>query len=200
MEQTHSPRHRGRVLVIDDDDTARTGIVRILEGNNFEVFELVSPIGAVELMLRKGVEAVVIDVNMPTMRGERVVELFRKHKRLKDLVIVLVSGDDEVLEELGGRFGDIKVLSKAELRMELATVLRVALAPKPHRTTDELWAARFPSRAPGRGRDDPSEERPLGERILEYDQDPPQVSGSVEVDTGDEEELPWLRSKKSQNG
>lgn len=80
------------VLVIDDDETARTVIRAILVDAGYEVHTSPSPIGATRLVKDHGVSAVVCDLNMPAMRGDALARLFRQSRALKDVRLVLVSG------------------------------------------------------------------------------------------------------------
>ena len=85
------------VLVIDDSDIARAAMARALSAAGLKVVELPSPIGATSAILRSQARVVVVDVNMPSMRGDKLAALFRKSDRFQTLKIVLVSGNDTVL-------------------------------------------------------------------------------------------------------
>lgn len=103
------------VLVIDDSDIARESMKRALAAAGLRVIDLPSPIGATSAILRTQARVVVIDVNMPTMRGDKLACLFRKTERLGDLRIVLVSGNDTAqLEELAREAQANAVVAKSE--------------------------------------------------------------------------------------
>ncbi len=80
-----------RVLVIDDDEIAREIIGDILRGAGHEVFELSSAMGATQAVYRHNVDAVVLDVNMPTVKGDKLAGLLRGSKKGESLWVVLVS-------------------------------------------------------------------------------------------------------------
>ncbi|AKF04756.1 response regulator [Sandaracinus amylolyticus] len=91
------------VLVIDDSDIARESMKRALAGAGLRVVDLPSPIGATSAILRTQPRLVVIDINMPSMRGDKLASLFRKTEKLGDLKIVLVSGNDTTQLEVLAR-------------------------------------------------------------------------------------------------
>jgi twitching motility two-component system response regulator PilG len=103
------------VLVIDDSDVARTSMKRALTAAGLRVVDLPSPIGATSLILRAQPQVVVIDVNMPSIQGDKLAALFRKTVRLGQLRIVLVSGlEANSLEALARDAGADAIVAKSE--------------------------------------------------------------------------------------
>lgn len=80
-----------RVLVIDDDDVARELLVGTLEKAGHLVFPLPSAIGATREIFQHAIDAVVIDVMMPDINGDKLARVLRQNSRGKRLAIVLVS-------------------------------------------------------------------------------------------------------------
>lgn len=120
---TAEPRHR--VLVIDDSVSARTAAKEILDRAGFEVFALPSAIGATRLILRNRIEAVVVDLSMPGLSGDRLVGLLRENPRLRGLIVVIVSGESpEELKRVAESTQVDGVLSKESMGRELPTLLR----------------------------------------------------------------------------
>lgn len=119
------------VLVIDDDDIARELIVSILEGGGFTAFDLPSPIGATRTITDNDITVVVLDLLMPVLSGDKLAKMLRSNRRLKDLVIVLVSSCD--LDDLRREAVRVKanaVVGKAALRKELIPAIKKALRDK----------------------------------------------------------------------
>jgi DNA-binding NarL/FixJ family response regulator len=87
------PERGATVLVIDDSDISRAEMTRVLEAAGMTVIGLASPIGATRVMLGGNVKAVVIDVEMPSLRGDRLAALFRGNPRMNGIGVVLVSGE-----------------------------------------------------------------------------------------------------------
>jgi CheY-like chemotaxis protein len=117
-----------KVLIIDDREEAREYMSRLLKDAGYEVFEQGSPIGATRVIIRMGIRVVVIDVNMPAMRGDKLAQLFRENPRFEDLGLVLVSGEPEdELRRIGKEVRADAVVSKAALSDALVSeVTRLA--------------------------------------------------------------------------
>jgi CheY-like chemotaxis protein len=105
-----------RVLVIDDDDIARMAMVDLLESAGHRVSELPSPIGATQKLLQEHIDVVVLDVMMPSLRGDKLANLLRKNPRLQHLGVILVTGalPDE-LHEVAGQVEAHAVIEKARI-------------------------------------------------------------------------------------
>ncbi|WP_437611225.1 response regulator [Sorangium sp. So ce834] len=115
------------VLVIDDSEIAREEVSRLLRSAGFQVVALPSPIGATQAIVRHQARIVVVDVFMPTIRGDRLLNLFRKNQRLGHLSVILMSGHSErELEQLQMEVQADAVLSKRNLDRLPAIVRRLA--------------------------------------------------------------------------
>lgn len=129
-----------RVLVIDDDDIARELLCSTLRDDGHEVFELASAIGASMQVFRHQIDAVVLDVMMPDINGDRLARLLRNNSKGDELVIVLVSARPvEELRALATLATADAVVAKDRVRQELGAALARA-----HRR-------KRPRRAPGSG-------------------------------------------------
>jgi CheY-like chemotaxis protein len=110
------PRDPIRVLVIDDDDIARMAMVDLLASAGYQVSDLPSPIGATQKLLHDQIDVVVLDVMMPSLRGDKLATLLRKNPRLQHLGVILVTGalPDE-LQEVAGQVEAHAVIEKARI-------------------------------------------------------------------------------------
>jgi CheY-like chemotaxis protein len=109
-----------RVLVIDDDDVSRELLCSVLESAGHTTLSLPTPIGATQLIQEQNIQAVVIDVMMPALTGDRLAQLLKKNPRFRDLGIVLVTGDSsQDLESLARKAGAHCVVSKGAVRQQL---------------------------------------------------------------------------------
>jgi DNA-binding response OmpR family regulator len=117
-----------RVLLIDDDDVAREFLAELLREAGHEVFELPSPIGATRTILSEGIEAVVLDVFMPDMDGDKSAKMLRENSRLAGLAIILISGSElGKLEEIAARVKADAVVCKSDARTTLVPTVQSAL-------------------------------------------------------------------------
>ena len=115
------------VLVIDDSEIARDEVSRVLRAAGFHVVALRSPIGATQAIVRQKARVVVVDVFMPTLRGDRLLTLLRKNQRLGHLGIILMSGHAErELDPLQLELQADAVVAKRHLDRLPALVKRLA--------------------------------------------------------------------------
>lgn len=113
-----------RVLVIDDDEVVLVAICDLLEGDGHKVFTQISPIGATQAIIKNEIDVVVVDLNLPEMRGDSVVRLIRSWDRLKDLPVIMISGAaTDSLEQMRKSFPAIQVLSKSVLETDLSQAI-----------------------------------------------------------------------------
>jgi CheY-like chemotaxis protein len=80
------------VLLIDDSDTSRAITRRQLEVHGYRVYERNTPLGATKEIVQLRIDVVVIDVDMPVMRGDAFAALLRRNPRLAHVAVVLLSG------------------------------------------------------------------------------------------------------------
>jgi CheY-like chemotaxis protein len=85
---------RDRVLVIDDCAASRTTTAALLGAAGYVTFEQPSAIGATRMLLNHAIPAVVVDLGMPGLSGEKLIDVLRKNRRLDGLVIVVVTSID----------------------------------------------------------------------------------------------------------
>lgn len=130
------PQMVSRVLLIDDDDIAREYLASLMRDAGHEVFELPSPIGATRTILSEGIEAVVLDVFMPDMDGDKSAKMLRENSRLSALAIVLVSSSEpEKLREIAERVKADAIVCKADARTNLVSTVRAAIRARSRNRT-----------------------------------------------------------------
>ena len=123
-----------KALVIDDDDIAREVIVSVLQEGGYEAFDLPSPIGATQLILKEGIELVVVDLIMPALSGDKLAKMLRQNQRLSGLIIVLVSSSSlDQLRLLAASVQADAVVYKGDIRNELLPALASARAAQARR-------------------------------------------------------------------
>ena len=116
-----------RVLVIDDDDVAREIIVDVLARDGHDVSSLPSPIGATKHIVENQIEVVVLDVMMPSMRGDKLAALLGRNPKLKNLGVVLVtSARAEDVSVLADAVSSVTIVAKDGLQADLPMAVRRA--------------------------------------------------------------------------
>jgi CheY-like chemotaxis protein len=112
------------VLVIDDCEIARAEMSHRLSTAGFRVSNLASPIGATRAIVDQSIDVVISEVQMPSIRGDRLAALFRGNPRFSNLGVILVTGGNEAeLAQLREVAQADAVLSKGSLE-RLVTLVR----------------------------------------------------------------------------
>lgn len=83
-----------KILVIDDLEEIRNLVKRVL-GREHEVFAIESWVHAKEYIYNHDLDLILMDVNMPSLSGDKLTEVLMKTVKNKSLKIVLFSAMDE---------------------------------------------------------------------------------------------------------
>lgn len=115
------------ILNVDDSMTMRKIVTLALKSQGHTVLEAENGAQALELLAAQGVNAIVLDINMPVMNGIEFLKEFKKTGGpSKTPVIVLTTqGEDALKEEalaLGAKAFMIKPFQKEELVAMIAKV------------------------------------------------------------------------------
>lgn len=97
---------RRRIMVIDDSLVVRRIIEAILVKNGFIVNSFADGIDAITSLQRGLVprpDLVLLDIVLPTMDGYSVARLFKQHKDLRDLQIIMITSRDGVFDRMRGQ-------------------------------------------------------------------------------------------------
>jgi two-component system chemotaxis response regulator CheY len=100
------------VLVVDDSSVMRAMIIRTLRMSGLplgEIHEAANGAEALRLLDEHWIDLALVDINMPVMNGEELVEKVRQNPETQDLAVVVVSTEGsmtriEKLKELGAGF------------------------------------------------------------------------------------------------
>jgi CheY-like chemotaxis protein len=142
------------VLVIDDDEVVLAAVADLLEAEQFKVSCHSSPAGAADLAAGgPGLAAVVLDLNMPIMRGDNVARMFLSRASLRDLPIVFLSGEaPAALNSVRMKMPKVRVVAKADMETALVPALREAIAERAGRIQSRGWGSEpSAAEAPGTG-------------------------------------------------
>lgn len=113
------------VLVIDDNEIALASIRALLEQAGVAVECLPTAIGATQVILRHGIRVVVADLNMPAVTGSSLVTMLRKNPRLRDVSVVLISGDPpDSLTLVAAQVGAAGSVSKQDMHQALVPMVQ----------------------------------------------------------------------------
>ncbi len=122
-----------RVLIVDDSSVMRAFIRRVLELSGLEIgrcLEASNGEEALRLLEDNWVDAVLTDINMPTMDGEELLRRMSEHAVLRLIPVLVVSTDRtdgrvQKMLTLGAKGYITKPFTPETLREELERSLAV---------------------------------------------------------------------------
>ena len=117
----------GRILIVDDDDSVRTVLRRILEGAGYDVAEASDAFRALDQLDLRPPDATVLDLKMPGMDGLGLMENLRR-RGLEIPVVVLTGHGDEFTSRECLDAGAAAFLTKPPDRAELLLAVKGAVA------------------------------------------------------------------------
>jgi DNA-binding response OmpR family regulator len=128
----------GRILVVDDEESVRTLLVRLLTMQGYEVLEAADGATGLEIIASANPDIVLLDLVLPPHDGLDVLAEVRERSMVP--VILLTGKGDESDRVVGLRMGAddyiVKPFSSAELSARIESVLRRVRAPAVPATTE----------------------------------------------------------------
>ncbi|MCP4578348.1 MAG: response regulator [Deltaproteobacteria bacterium] len=82
------------VLIVDDSRIMRTMILKTLQMTGIslgEIFQAGNGREGLESLERNWIDLAIVDINMPVMNGEEMIDHMRKNPEMQDLPVVVVS-------------------------------------------------------------------------------------------------------------
>jgi len=92
---------RKRVLVVDDDHDTLDYLSVLLGDNGYDVCTAADEPTAIARLADFSADAVIMDVMMPGRSGLGLLVKLRANPRWRDISVIVVTGDDRVLEDHG---------------------------------------------------------------------------------------------------
>lgn len=83
-----------RVLVVDDEKVVRDGCHRVLYGKGYDVATAENGQQALDLLASDSVDLILLDLKMPVLSGEEVLEI--TCKEYKDIPVIIITGHGTV--------------------------------------------------------------------------------------------------------
>ena len=111
---------KARILVIDDDEKLLGAVRRLLTAAGFDVITSESPLRLPQLVQRERPDLVLLDIEMPALTGEHVLEMTELFDFLREIPIVLHSArSEEDLQSLVERSNAVGYIKKTGNPMSL---------------------------------------------------------------------------------
>ncbi len=120
----------GNILIVDDSVTVRQMVKRTLAMAGLDIGEIYEAGNGIEALARLAdhhVDVMMVDINMPTMNGIKLLERIKQNARLRDIPIVIASteGSQTRIDQLrrDGAFGYVRKPFKPEQVRDVLTPL-----------------------------------------------------------------------------
>jgi DNA-binding response OmpR family regulator len=94
-----------KILLVEDDESVRQLVRVTLEMNDYEVVEATDGLEGLLLLEMHRPAAVVLDLMMPDVGGERMLAQLRAAPETKRIPVVIITGKPEVAPEVIGLVG-----------------------------------------------------------------------------------------------
>ena len=83
-----------KIMVVDDEKVVRDGCHRVLTGRGYEVIPAENGQIALDILANDAVDMILLDLKMPVMSGEEVLEI--TGKRYPDIPVIIITGHGTV--------------------------------------------------------------------------------------------------------
>ncbi len=116
-DKTYSDERNSYLLVIDDDETNRSMLQRMLESEGFTVHVAENGKTGIEYINKSKPALIFLDIMMPVMNGFEFVEALRKNPEWCDIPVITVTGHDLSDEERSRLYGQVEsIITKDNLQ------------------------------------------------------------------------------------
>jgi HAMP domain-containing protein/signal transduction histidine kinase/PleD family two-component response regulator len=96
-------RETRRLLVVEDDERQRSSIIELIgSGEDVQITGVASSEAALDRLAEKRFDCMVLDLNLPHLKGFDLLEVIKKDERLRDLPVIVYTGKDLTTREEEG--------------------------------------------------------------------------------------------------
>lgn len=88
LKERKQPRS---ILLIEDDETVRAALKRVLEGEGYKVLAAVDGTQLASVLDDTAVDLIMLDIGLPWINGYELAEMMKSHEDLKDIPLVFLS-------------------------------------------------------------------------------------------------------------
>lgn len=120
------------VLIIEDDPGIRTALTRALQARGHAVDSAPDGLGGLQSLLTQEPEAVILDLGLPDVSGERLLGMIRAASAVPVIVATARDDEDLIVKLLDAGADDyvVKPYDPAQLEARVRAVLRRAGGPE----------------------------------------------------------------------
>ncbi len=87
--------HSRRILVVDDDATMLRTIRTMLSSNDYRVYTANSGMNAIQLLHKARVDLILLDYEMPDLKGPQVLEMIRNDEQIQEIPVMFLTAKSD---------------------------------------------------------------------------------------------------------
>lgn len=101
-----------KIMIVDDNDLILEITGDLFEGEGFDVVKRNNPIGTTAAIKDEKPDCILLDVNMPTLSGDKLVDIIRKNNKSPVKIILHSDIDEDELIKIAKKTGADAFISK----------------------------------------------------------------------------------------
>ena len=102
---TRTPVRRPKILVVDDSEFVCDSVTTMLQPRGYDVVTLTSLFAFTQTLVAERPDLVLMDVSMPALNGDKLIELSRKHHSDRCVMVLFSGRGAEELSHLASQCG-----------------------------------------------------------------------------------------------
>ena len=95
-------KSNGIILIVDDDNSSRTLIKKMLAKENYTLLEAKNGKSAIKIAQKEHPHLILLDVIMPGMDGYETCKALKQNKQTQDIPVVFVTGQHNIKDQVKG--------------------------------------------------------------------------------------------------
>lgn len=127
-----------RILVVEDDVNTRKLMQAVLSQNGYEPVPAADGVEALDILDKKHIDLILLDIMMPRMDGYEFTEIIRGNQMLRDIPILMVTARETPADKrkgflIGTDDYMVKPVNEDEMILRIAALLRRSRIVNEHR-------------------------------------------------------------------
>ena len=127
-----------RILVVEDDVNTRKLMQAVLSQNGYEPVPAADGVEALDVLDKKHIDLILLDIMMPRMDGYEFTEIIRGNQMLRDIPILMVTARETPADKrkgflIGTDDYMVKPVDEDEMVLRIAALLRRSRIVNEHR-------------------------------------------------------------------
>ena len=127
-----------RILVVEDDVNTRKLMQAVLSQNGYEPVPAADGVEALDILDKKHIDLILLDIMMPHMDGYEFTEIIRGNQMLRDIPILMVTARETPADKrkgflIGTDDYMVKPVDEDEMVLRIAALLRRSRIVNEHR-------------------------------------------------------------------